>query len=120
MAKFQQYNKQTGMWVGESISPSTDPDFGNTEVLLPTDSKTDGIIYVFDEKIDMWRRMTAEQFEAHLIKVMPPVVLEEDEFKAQMSMQMATLGKQVAQFIMATSRQTADLTKRVAELEKKQ
>lgn len=122
MEQFLQYNKENGMYVGNAALPTQDPAFGNTELLLPGEEYADGIVYVFDEGINMWRTYTLAQFEQHLQKVMPPVTTTDEEFRAQVLMQIAMMGKQVGQANMANAqltRQVIDLTKRVKELEDK-
>lgn len=101
MAQFKQYNKENGMYIGESDIPVIDPEIGNTEVLLPNELM-DGIVYVFDESIQMWRTMTPEQFEEHLQQVIPPHFSSDDEFK-----QFATI-------------KLMELEERIAELEEKE
>lgn len=94
MAQFKQYSKENGLYVGESDLPVNDSAFGNTEVLLPSDIE-DGVVFVFDEDIQMWRTMTPEQFEKHRQDVMPDIPAEGDEFRAQVLLQFTTFSKRL-------------------------
>lgn len=95
MEQFLQFNKVNGMYVGNSALPDLDPAFGNTEVLLPGEEYADGIVYVFDESVQMWRTLTLAQFEQHLRKVTPPAFSEEDEFKQFATMKLAELEERI-------------------------
>lgn len=120
MEQYLQYNKENGMYVGNAALPIIDDAFGNTEVLLPGEEFVDGIVYVFDEAIQMWRTMTSKQFGAHLEEVTPPVATTDEAFRAQVLMQITMMGKEVGQAKIANLQltlQVADLTKRVKELE---
>lgn len=121
MEQFLQYNKQNGMYVGNAALPDMDPAFGNTEVLLPGEEFVEGIVYRFDESIQMWRTLTLAQFEEHLREIMPELPTGEDDLVATFTTMIVELNKSNLALTMSVAKQgrTIDaLNKRVDALEK--
>lgn len=122
MEQFLQFNKFNGMYVGNSALPDLDPAFGNTEVLLPGEEFVDGIVYVFDESIQMWRTLTLEQFEQRLNKIIKETPSNVDEFMATTAAAIAEMTKS-NMLLMATitkqSKKLDALEKRILILEPK-
>ena len=109
---FQIYNKEIGVWVGESDTPTQDPDLGNTEVPLPGEVGQ-GFTYAFDESIQMWRSYTAEQWENYLAKKMTRLPDNDEKFKAMVTDQLLSLSKSV----LSASTQLVLTTRLVTELQ---
>ncbi|WP_419154086.1 hypothetical protein [Weissella viridescens] len=109
---FQNYNKEIGFWVGQSDTPSADPSLGSTEVPLPGEPGQ-GIMYVFDETIQMWRSYDEQQWSKHLDEHTVTIPNSDEEFKAVMTGQLTSLSKTT---IMLSS-QLALANKAVALLE---
>ena len=112
---FQIYNKKLGFWVGESDFPTQDSNFGNTEVPLPGEVGQ-GITYVFDESIQMWRSYTAKQWQEYLEKKTPPLLTDDDNWRISTMKQVAGLSQQN----IALTETVGDLTSRVMALEAKE
>ena len=89
---FQIYNKKLGFWVGESDFPTQDSGFGNTEVPLPGEVGQ-GITYVFDESIQMWRSYTAKQWETYLNEKVVGAPTPYDDFQISVGKQLLNLSK---------------------------
>ncbi|WP_371190559.1 hypothetical protein [Weissella viridescens] len=109
---FQIYNKEIGVWVGESDFPTQDSNFGNTEVPLPG-AVGQGITYAFDESIQMWRSYTAKQWENYLAKKMTRLPDNDEKFKAMVTDQLLSLSKSV----FSASTQLVLTTRSVTELQ---
>lgn len=115
---FQIYNKKLGFWVGESDFPTQDSNFGNTEVPLPGEVGQ-GITYVFDESIQMWRSYTAKQWETYLNKKVAGTPTRDDEFQISVSSQLLNLSKTVITLttqLALTTRSVTELQTQVKEL----
>ena len=116
---FQIYNKKLGFWVGESDFPTQDPDFGNTEVPLPGEVGQ-GITYVFDESIQMWRSYTAKQWETYLNKKVVGTLTRDDEFQISTSTQLLNLSKLLINLttqLALTTGSVKELQTRIKELQ---
>ncbi|MCW0952995.1 hypothetical protein OIT44_02775 [Weissella ceti] len=121
MKQFQQFNKQNGMWVGESDLPDMTDGIENTEV--PVRAKTLPVsVMVFDRTIQDWREVTPEQWRVHLDKVTPEKPSEIDEYMATTTMAIAELSKTNMMLTMTNEKQARTISaieNRLAELESK-
>ncbi|MCB6839404.1 hypothetical protein LIX87_00035 [Weissella viridescens] len=116
---FQIYNKKLGFWVGESDFPTQDSDFGNTEVPLPGEVGQ-GITYVFDESIQMWRSYTAKQWETYLNEKVVGLPTPYDDFQISVGKQLLNLSKTVINLtnqLASTTHSVTELQTQVKELQ---
>ncbi|WP_307994757.1 hypothetical protein [uncultured Weissella sp.] len=110
---FKQYDKELGVYLGESDLPTDNPAWGNTEVALPGEVGQ-GTMYIFDESIQMWRSLNAEQWQDYLENKTPQTITGDDKWRIAMIKQVAGLTQQN----MALTKTVMDLTGRIMKLEK--